>query len=425
MRIRQFYFSLVIYLAVLVVTCPAVGQQSAKVAPADILIVRAKIYTLNPQAPWAQAVAIRQDKIVAVGSEEIVGKMSGIGTRVIDAAGKLVLPGFTDCHVHFYEGSVALGQVSLDGLTAIEQIRDRLREYSAKRPGDSWILGRGWNYAVFGEIALPDKKYLDELFPDRPVFLEGYDGHTYWVNSKALALAGVTKDTPDPVNGFIVHDPKTGEPTGALKEDADALVRKFFPKVEEAGKLQALRAGMKWANQNGITRVHSAGGDFEMLPLLEKLRRDNQLSVRFSISYRLDAYELREVDLAAIESARNKFHDDWIDTNAVKLVLDGVVETHTAGFLEPYTDQPSTKGALFWNLAKYQYAVTELDKRNLQLFTHAIGDYAIRTSLDAYELADLIILDRNIFEIDPHQIGETKVIVTIIGGKIVYEAETK
>jgi predicted amidohydrolase YtcJ len=145
---------------------------------------------------------------------------------------------------------------------------------------------------------------------------------------------------------------------------------------------------MKWANQNGITRVHSAGGDFEMLPLLEKLRRDNQLSVRFSISYRLDAYELREVDLAAIESARNKFHDDWIDTNAVKLVLDGVVETHTAGFLEPYTDQPSTKGALFWNLAKYQYAVTELDKRNLQLFTHAIGDYAIRTSLDAYELAE-------------------------------------
>jgi predicted amidohydrolase YtcJ len=218
--------------------------------------------------------------------------------------------------------------------------------------------------------------------------LEGYDGHSYWVNSKGLSLAGVTKNTPDPVNGFIVHDPKTGEPTGALKEDADAVVRKVIPKVEEVDQLRALRAGMKWANQNGITRVHSAGGDFELLSLFEELRKENQLSVRFYISYRLDTYELRKEDLAAIDGARKKYHDDWIDTSAVKFMLDGVVETHTAGFLEPYTDQPSTKGGIFWDLAKYQYAVTELDKRNLQLFTHAIGDYAIRTSLDTYELAE-------------------------------------
>ena len=387
MRFLRLFIPLT-FIATLAAAFPAVGQQSARIAPADILILRAKVYTLDPQAAWAQAVAIRHGKIVAVGSEEVVGKMRGIGTKVIDAGGKVVLPGFTDCHVHFYEGSVTLGQVSLDGLSTVAEIQSRLREYAAKHPDDPWILGRGWNYAVFGEAALPHKKYLDELFPNRPVFLEGYDGHTYWVNSKALALAGVTKDTPDPVNGFIVHDPQTGEPTGALKEDADAVIRRVLPKVDEADKLRALRAGMKWANQNGITRVHSAGGDFEMLPLLKELREEKQLSVRFYISYRLDAYELRKEDLAAIEDARKKFHDDWIDANAVKLVLDGVVESHTAGFLEPYTDQPSTRGGIFWDLAKYQYAVTELDKRDLQLFTHAIGDYAIRTSLDAYELAD-------------------------------------
>ena len=129
--------------------------------------------------------------------------MRGIGTKVIDAGGKLVLPGFTDCHVHFCEGSLALGRVSLEGAKR----RGGNSETPARNtprsiPGDAWILGRGWNYAMFGEAALPNKKYLDELFPNRPVFLEGYDGHTYWVNSKALALAGITKSTPDPANGF-------------------------------------------------------------------------------------------------------------------------------------------------------------------------------------------------------------------------------
>ena len=374
--------------AVMAITSPGAAQQSARIAPADILILHAKVYTLNPQMPWAQAVAIRHGKIAAVGTDEVVEKMRGIGTRLIDAGGKLVLPGFTDCHVHFLEGSLALGQVNLDGLTTVEDIQKRLRQYSAERPGHFWILGRGWNYAVFGELALPNKKYLDELFPDRPVFLEGYDGHSSWVNSRALALAGINKDTPDPKNGFIVRDPETGEPTGALKEDADTLVTKVIPKLEEVDKLRALRAGIKWANQNGITRVHSAGGDFEVLPLLEQLRQNKQLTVRFYVSYRLDAYELRKQDLDAIDSARKKYHDDWIDTNAVKMMLDGVVETHTAALLAPYSDQSSTKGAIFWELPKYQYAVTELDKRGLQLFTHAIGDSAVRTALDTYEMAE-------------------------------------
>ena len=144
---------------------------SARIAPADILIVHAKVYTLNQQAPWAQALAIRRGKIVAVGSDEVVGRMRGIGTRVIDAGGKLVLPGFTDCHVHFLSGSLGLARVNLEGASNTADIQNRLREYAANHPGDSWILGRGWNYAMFAPATLPDRQALDQLFPNRPVLL--------------------------------------------------------------------------------------------------------------------------------------------------------------------------------------------------------------------------------------------------------------
>jgi predicted amidohydrolase YtcJ len=384
---RRIGILLAFALAMLAFSSPALPQMSARIAPADILIVHAKVYTLNQQQPWAQALAIRRGMIVAVGPDEIMGTMRGIGTRVIDAGGKLVLPGFTDCHVHFLGGSLGLGRVNLEGAANTVDIQNRLREYAKKHPGDSWILGRGWNYAMFAPAILPDRQALDQLFPNRPVLLTAYDGHTGWANSKALSLAGITKDTPDPANGTIVRDPQTGDPTGALKESAQRLVSKIIPKPSQVDKLQAFRAGIKWANQNGITRVHSAGGDFEELDLLEELRQTKQLTVRFYVSYFLNPPELRKEDLDAMEQARKKYHDEWIDTNAVKFMLDGVVESHTAAFLEPYSDDPAVKGALFWDPEKYKAAVAELDKRGLQLFTHAIGDNGIRTALDAYEFA--------------------------------------
>ena len=158
--------------------------------------------------------------------------MRGIGTNVIDAGGKLVLPGFTDCHIHFLSGGLSLNRVNLEGAKDIKDILNRLKAYADQHPNDPWILGRGWNYAMFAPETLPTKKPLDELFPIIAVFLEGYDGHTYWANSRALALAGITKSTPDPPNGQIVRDPKTGEPTGALKESAADLVRKVVPKPD-------------------------------------------------------------------------------------------------------------------------------------------------------------------------------------------------
>jgi len=361
--------------------------QSSKAVPADTIVLHGRIHTENAKQPWAQAVAIRGAKIVAVGNDADIEKMRAVGTKVIDAAGRLVLPGFVDSHIHFMDGSLSLGRVNLEGAKDASDIQQRLREYASNHSGDGWILGRGWNYAMFGPEALPHKKYLDEIFPNRPVFLEGYDGHTYWANSKALALAGITRETPDPPNGAIVRDPKTGEATGALKESAQELVAKIVPKPSRAEKLAALRAGIKWANEHGITRVHSAGGDFEELDLYDELRRHGDLTLRFYIAYFLNPPLLRPQDLEAIESARKKYHDDWIDTGAVKFMVDGVVESHTAAMLEPYSDDPSVKGKLFWEPSNYKAAVTELDKRGLQLFTHAIGEYGVRTALDVYENA--------------------------------------
>jgi predicted amidohydrolase YtcJ len=361
---------------------------SEPVPVADTIIARGKVYTGNVEQPWAQAVAIRDGKIIAVGDERTIFKLRSGATKVIEAGGHLVFPGFVDSHIHFIDGSLSLGRVNLEGAKDVSDIQQRLRDYVGKHPGSDWVLGRGWNYAMFGGEALPHKRYLDEVFPNRPVFLEGYDGHTYWANSKALSLAGITKGTPDPANGTIVRDSTTHEATGALKESAQELVARIIPKPSRNENLAALRAGMKWANQHGLTRVHSAGGDFEHLDLYDELLRQGQQTLRFYIAYFLNPPELRGQDLNAIEAARKRFHDDWIDTNVVKMMVDGVVESHTAAMLEPYSDDSSTKGKLFWDPAKYTAAVTELDKRGFQLFTHAIGDYAVRTALDAYQHAE-------------------------------------
>jgi len=385
---RKFVIALTLVFVYVLGISTTIAAQDARLQPADTVLLNAKVYTENAQQYWAQAVAIRGEKIVAVGDNAEIDKLRGPGTKVIDAGGKLVLPGFVDCHIHFLEGSISLGQANLEGAKNPADIQRILREYAEKHSGDGWILGAGWNYAMFGEENLPNKKYLDELFQDRPVFLVGYDGHTSWANSKALALAGIKKDTTNPPNGTIVRDPKTGEATGALKESAAHLVVKFVPKPTREEKLAALRAGMRWGNENGLTRVHSAGGDFESFDLYDELRRHGDLTLRMYIAYFLDPPELRPRDLAAIEEARKKYASDWLAAGVVKMMIDGVVESHTAAMLEPYTDDSSAKGTLFWDPEKYKAAVAELDKRGLQLFTHAIGDYAVRTALDAYENAE-------------------------------------
>ena len=362
------------------------AEQKTQAARADVIVIHAKVYTVNQKQPWAEALAIHGDEILAVGSDSEIETYRSQSTKVIDAGGRLVLPGFEDCHIHFMDGSLGLVQVDLNGASSVGEIQKRVKEYAASHPREPWITGMGWTYPTFGAAALPDKKILDEVVPDRPVYLVAFDGHSSWANSRALLMAGISKETPNPPNGAIVRD-ANGDATGALKESAGDLVAKLMPKPTREERLAALRKGIREANKVGLTRVQSAGQDFEYLDLYDELRRNGELTLRFYVAYFLDPPELRAEDLKQIEAARKTYHDDWIAGGVVKLMLDGVVEAHTAAMLTPYSDDPTQMGKLFWDPAKYKAAVTELDKRGLQIFTHAIGDKAVRTALDAYEEA--------------------------------------
>jgi predicted amidohydrolase YtcJ len=376
-------------LSVLSLTASAEKPHSA-----DVIVTNARIYTVNVKQPWAEAIAIEGEKIVAVGSQKDVELLRGPTTKVINAKGHLLLPGFTDCHIHFLDGSFSLLRVNVAEAKTLPQIQKMVKEFAAAHPDASWILGRGWSYPIFAPSGLPDKKYLDEIIPDRPVYLEGFDGHTWWANSKALQAAGITRNTPDPANGRFVRDPVTGEPTGAIQEDAaDAVMHRAIPVPTRQERLEAFRAGLREANSVGLVRVHSAGGvsisssDLQNVELLEELGTQGELTVRMYLAYRLDPPSVTRKQLDEIDAARRRYHDDWISAGAVKFFMDGVIEGHTAAMLAPYSDDPKQIGSLFWDPAQYQQAVTELDKRGIQIFTHAIGDKAVRTVLDSYEHA--------------------------------------
>jgi predicted amidohydrolase YtcJ len=368
----------------------AQGQPSTA---ADMVIVNARIYTVNPQQPWADALAIVGDRIVAVGSMLDIAASRGPSTRAIDAQGHLVLPGFTDCHIHFLDGSLSLLQVNLDEAKTVGEIQRKVKAYADAHPDLPWVLGRGWNYAVFNPSGLPDKSYLDQIIPGRPVYLESFDGHTWWANSKALQLAGVTRDTSDPAGGTIVRDARTGEPTGAIKEDAaDDVVRRVIPPPGHEQVVAALLGGMREANRAGLVRaispdgVSMRGGDFRALEVYDELRRSGRLTVRFDIALRLQPPALTKNEVQRIEAARGRYHDDWLSAGKAKFFLDGVIETRTASMLAPYVDD-SRSGALLWDPVQYRDAVSQLDRQGVQIFTHAIGDRAIRLALDAYENA--------------------------------------
>lgn len=370
---------------------PALAAADAPSQPADVIVTNARIYTVNPQQKWAEAIAVRGDKIVAVGERKQVEALRGPATRVIDAGQRLLLPGFTDCHIHFMDGSLGLTRVDLNEATTVAEIQRRVKAYAdahPARPNDTWIQGMGWTYPTFAPSGLPNKKILDDIVPDRPVYLVAFDGHTSWANSMALAMAGIDRNTPDPPNGKIVRD-ENGDATGALKEAAGDLVGSKTPTPTRPERLEALRKGMREANRVGLVRVHSAGQDFEYLDLYNELRNRGELTLRFYVAYFLNPPGLTPESTALIENARRQYNskDDWIAGGAVKTMLDGVVEAHTAAMLAPYTDDPTQSGKLFWDPDKYKAAVADLDARGLQVFTHAIGDKAVRLALDAYQNA--------------------------------------
>ncbi len=359
-------------------TCSLGFAQSA-----DLIITHADVYTVEAKHPHAEAVAVRDGKILFVGSAKAAEAYRGPKTKLIDAGGKLVLPGIQDSHVHFVGGSRALNKVDLNGATSLPEIQKRIREFARQHPANTWIQGRGWMYASFPG-GMPHKKFLDEVVPDRPAIMSCADGHTTWVNSKALELSHIDRNTPNPQNGIIVKD-ENGEPTGALQEAASELVKLPEPTREET--YADLLNGLAEASRQGVVRVHSLGGDFEWLDLLDRIRNEGKLTVRFSVAMFVDPPGLNDKSWKELNDARAKYHDDWIEEGGVKTMLDGVIDSLTGAMIDPYTKQGDNRGKLFWTPEDHRKTVAALDAKNIQVATHAIGDLAIRTALDSYQYA--------------------------------------
>lgn len=366
--------------------CTAPGQPAASGPDvADLLIVNGRVFTADEAGTEAQAVAVAGNTILRVGADRDLAALRGPATRVIDARGATVAPGFNDSHVHFISGGLSLGDVDLAGLTTLREVQAAISTFAAGKPDDAWVKGRGWLYAPFPGGS-PTRTQLDEVVSDRPAVMTCYDGHSIWVNSKVLALAGITKDTPDPPNGVIVRDPRTGEPTGHLKEAAADLIDPVMPKVTDADRRAALAAAVAEAHRYGITSIQNAGGSLEEMALYDQVRREGGLQVRAYLATAASG-ATTDADANRMDEAWKRYGDDpTLKTGIVKLFADGVIESRTAAMLAPYTNSQSA-GEPNLSAEELNRVVAMFDRRGWQVQIHAIGDRAIRMSFDAFERA--------------------------------------
>jgi len=359
------------------------AQRDDTAGPVDVIVFNAKVYKGDGTKTFAEALAVRGAQILRVGSNREIKRLRRAQTRVIDAHGGAVVPGFNDSHVHFLTGGLALGQVNLLDATSVEDVQSRIRMFAEQHPDRPWVIGRGWFYAAFPG-GIPTRDQLDAVVPDRPAYMECYDGHTGWANSKALALAGITRRTPNPPNGVIVKDPKTGEPTGVLKESATALVEKVMPEPTREDRLQAIRTAIDEAHRFGVTSVQNASGSADEFELYDELRKAGNLTLRVYSALSIKP-KFSEADADAFDAIRKRYPDDPLfKTGAVKIMADGVIEAHTASMLAPYSNRPTT-GLLNHSAAELNRIVGTMDRRGWQIMIHAIGDGAVRMALDAYE----------------------------------------
>ncbi len=369
--------------AFLVAAALLLSQVPVTAPPPETILHNARVFTADASRPWVDAFAVRYGRIMAVGASSDLLKLAGPGTRVVDLGGAFVSPGFGDSHLHFMSGSLTLNAVTLDGLRDLMAIQARIAGYAKANPGASWITGRGWNYGAFPGN-LPHRKWLDEIVPDRPAFMESYDGHTGWANTKALELAGITRETKDPGNGVIVRD-EQGEATGALKEAAQRLVRRLPPKPTDEDKYRALKAGLDLAASYGLTFAHNAGFDLDDLPVYERVMKEGGLKLRF---YNAAYFEPDPgaATLSRMKELRAKYQGPLFRFGAIKALLDGVVESKTAWMLEPYAGGGGA-GLPNYPVDVFNRSVAAYDLAGFQMFVHAIGDKAIRTALDAFDQA--------------------------------------
>ena len=357
-------------------------------APADLVLTGGHVHTVDPANPRAEAVAIRGERIVAVGTAREVGELAGPRTRVISLEGRLLTPGFQDAHIHPISAGVDRLQCDLRESRGRDGVLATIRAYVAAHPDDEWIIGSGWSMADFPN-GTPRGEDLDRIVRDRPAFFPNRDGHSAWVNARALELAGIDRDTPDPDDGRIERDPD-GTPTGCLHEGAANLVLRLVPADGPELRARGLRAAQEYLHALGITAWQDAIVEEKEHEVYRAAHTAGWLTARVELALWWDRERGDEQVDELIERSRTGSFGR-VRANSVKLMQDGVLETYTGAMLDPYLGRdgrPSTnRGISFIDPERLPGWVARLDAAGLQPHFHAIGDRAVRECLDAVAAA--------------------------------------
>ena len=357
--------------------------------PADLVIRKAKIVTIDKKNRRAQSVAIAGEFVIGVGSDDYIDQFIQDGkTEVIDAEGRLVVPGFNDAHAHF--GGINPDYIDLRYITDPKIITQRVKEKVAGAKPGQLISGGRWEHEMFYDKQWPTKELIDEVAPNNPVVLRRADGHSSLVNSYVLKHSGITKDTPDPPGGEIQKDPVTGEPTGIIKELARRLLKygevEIVRTPEEAEKKRVAEwlAALDMAKRLGVTTVHLPPGNFEMF---QKLKDMGKLTLRAYVGQRLDG--LTQEDLEKYEKLREKYplQDNWIRFGFLKGHIDGTLGSGTMLVFEPFDDEPDKTGLPFQSYEELERIIVTADKAGFQIAIHAIGPKGNFLTLNALEKA--------------------------------------
>ena len=346
---------------------------------ADTIFKNARVFTSDESNPRAEAVAVKANRIIYVGSNEGAQEQSDERTRVIDAQGHTLTPGFIDSHFHLLWGSIWMGSAQLYSVTNLEKLKEILQAFAAQNRTSEWVDGRGIKYGI-----VSTRQELDAIIPDRPVYINAYDGHTSWANTKALEMAGVLHPGKEiGPNGTIVRD-EHGLATGELREkDAMSTVSSLLPLPSEARKRELLKMAIKQINATGVTSIHNMNGDMEELMTYAALEDTGEMTLRVYVPYWIKPETTEEMLVEAIEMS--KVRGEYVRGGAAKFFMDGVWESYTALTLEPYADDPNARPEGIYSAEHFTRMAALCDKMGLQIFVHCCGDGAVRRTLDGYE----------------------------------------
>ena len=355
---------------------------SAQPKPAATLIItNAAVYTVDKQHPTAEAVAVIDSRIVAVGSNAEIDSWRGPQTKVINAGGKLVLPGFNDAHVHFLQGGAQLDQVNLTDAASPEEFARRIGRQVKKTPKGEWVLGGRWDETKWAKPELPTKELVDPVTGETPIFVERYDGHEALANSAAMKLAGVDAKTPDVPGGIIMRD-ASGNPTGIFKDAAQELIYKVIPPMSHEQRLRAVRRALEHAASLGVTSVQHMNPEFADVAAYSELAEKGELSTRmYAVPMEMQWQEQAKVGI------RRAWGSSFLRLGAVKGYADGSLGSRTAYMFEPFADDPGNRGLLSDEMhppSAMRERLMHADAAGLQLRVHAIGDRAISMILDIF-----------------------------------------